>query len=276
MNAWRDELSDVLRAFAGAYIFGIPLLFTMEMWWIGEYISTFNLVALLIVALAVNFGLTRVAGFKTESTIRETFEETIEAIAIGIVAATLMLLILNQIRFDEDGLVILGKILVQAVPLSIGASVTNQVFGPRWQQKSKSGDQTSKPLSPLQALLSDIGATATGGLFLGVSIAPTEEVPMIAAGLDSWHLLSIVVFSVVISYVIVFASGFDQQPAAGIFQRPFTETMLSYVVSLSVAFLALYLFNQIALGDPFRLTAEQVLVLGLPTTIGGAAGRLVI
>jgi len=99
---------------------------------------------------------------------------------------------------------------------------------------------------------------------------------MIAAALDYWHLLAIVLFSVLLSYGIVFASGLNRQPSGGVFQRPFTETVLAYVVSLVVAFAALYLFDQISLDDPVRSIAEQVLVLGVPTSVGGAAGRLVI
>jgi uncharacterized membrane protein len=38
----------------------------------------------------------------------------------------------------------------------------------------------------------------------------------------------------------------------------------------------LYLFDQVATGQPLQSTVEQVLVLGLPTTVGGAAGRLVV
>ena len=35
-NAWRSELRGVVRALSGAFLFGIPLLYTMEMWWLGE------------------------------------------------------------------------------------------------------------------------------------------------------------------------------------------------------------------------------------------------
>jgi len=276
VSAWADELDDLVRAMAGAYIFGIPLLFTMEMWWIGEYLATTEVPTLVGVALAVNFGLTWVGGFKSKSTFRTSLDETIDAVAIGLVAAVVMLVILNQIRPGDSIATSLGKVVIQAVPLSIGAAVTNQVFGIRTRDARKSNPPVDEGLSPFQAVLSDIGATATGGLFLGVSIAPTDEVPMIAAALDYWHLLAIVLFSVLLSYGIVFASGLNRQPSGGVFQRPFTETVLAYIVSLVVAFAALYLFDQISLDDPVRSIAEQVLVLGVPTSVGGAAGRLVI
>jgi len=38
----------------------------------------------------------------------------------------------------------------------------------------------------------------------------------------------------------------------------------------------LVVFGQIALGDPIDWLVRETLVLGLPATIGGAAGRLVV
>jgi putative integral membrane protein (TIGR02587 family) len=280
VDSWKDELDAFLRAFAGAYIFGIPLLFTMEMWWIGKYATGWQLLTFIGVALIANLGLTYAAGFKHESTFATTIDETVDAVAVGIVGATVMLAVLNQIRPGDPLDVVLGKIVLQAVPLSIGASVANQVFGTRRNRKSRAGSGNGSTngdtLPPWQALFSDVGATVIGGIFIGASIAPTDEIPMIAAALDYWHLIAVVLFSLLLSYGIVFASGFDGQPDEGLFQHPFTETMLAYLVSLGVSFGALYLFGQITFDDPLLSIAEQVIALAVPTTVGGAAGRLVV
>lgn len=198
-----------------------------------------------------------------------------EVVAIGVVAATVMLLVLNRIQPSDPIDTILGKVLIEAVPLSIGASISNEVFGRRGE-KSRQGEQKDGQMKPWQELFSDVGATIIGGIFIGFSIAPTEEVPTLAAGLDYGHMIALVAFSVLLSYAIVFASGFDQPVPEGLFQHPITETALAYVVSLLVAFVALYLFDRIETGDPLRFIVEQTLVLAVPTTVGGAAGRLVI
>jgi putative integral membrane protein (TIGR02587 family) len=277
VDAWKQELNDFIRAFSGAYIFGIPLLFTMEMWWLGEFVAQWKLLVFVGVAILANLGLTYVAGFKRESTFVTTVDEAIDAVAVGVVAATVMLLVLNQIRPGDPLEGIVGKIVVQAVPLSIGASVANQVFGTNGE-KTRQGDAgNGKPtLKPWQALFSDVGATMIGGVFVGFSIAPTEEIPMLASALNYSHLMALVGFSLLLSYGIVFASGFDEPSPGGLFQRPFTETALAYLVALVVAFVMLYLFNQFRLDDPLLSIVEQTLVLAVPTTVGGAAGRLVI
>ena len=34
---WRKEFDDFIRALSGGFLFGVPLLYTMEMGWIGSY-----------------------------------------------------------------------------------------------------------------------------------------------------------------------------------------------------------------------------------------------
>ena len=103
---------------------------------------------------------------------------------------------------------------------------------------------------------------------------------MLAAGLNLQHLLALVGLSLAISYGIVFASGFDPRSSGaarrGVFQRPITETTLAYVVSLAVSLGALYLLHRVGPEDPLYYVVEQTLVLGLPASIGGAAGRVAL
>ena len=276
MNAWGQELNDLIRAFSGAYIFGVPLLFTMEMWWIGQYAEPWKLLTFLGVAFLANLGLTYAAGFKRSSAFRTTVNQAVDAVAVGIVAASVVLLVLNRIKPGDPLDSVLGKIVIQAVPLSIGASVANQLFG-RHGEKSRQGEAPPDgTLRPWQALFADVGATIIGGIFVGFSITPTDEIPMLAAEVDLPHLLAIVAFSLAVSYGIVFASGFDEAIAEGPFQHPLTETALAYAVSLAVAAASLFLLDRIGPEDPPLTIIESTIVLGLPMTIGGAAGRLVI
>ncbi len=274
-GSWRQELHNFTRAFSGAYIFGIPLLFTMEMWWIGEYAQLWKLLAFLALAFVANLGLNYVAGFKRERSITETVIQTIEVVAVGIIAAIVMLIVLNRVSLNDPLDSVIGKVVIQAVPLSIGASVSNEIFG-RSDEKSRQGDDHVRALPAWQEFTSDVFATIVGGIFIGFSIAPTEEVTMLAAEVTYAHLLAMVLFTLLLSYGIVFASGFDRSQAEGPFQHPLTETTLAYVVSLAVSAVTLYLFDQVEPNDPIRAVITQVLVLGLPMTVGGAAGRLVI
>lgn len=274
-NAWAQEARDFTRAVAGAYIFSIPLLFTMEMWWIGEYADGTRLAIFMAIALIANFGLNYVAGFRADGTLSGALQQALESLAVGIVAAGALLLILDRIQPSDPLDSMVGMVAIQAVPLSIGASVANQVFG-RYGEHNRGGDDQDHTLPAWKELVNDVGATAIGSIFIAFSVAPTDEVPMLAAGMNYAHIVALAGFSLLLSYGIVFASEFDRSRPSGPFQHPISETALAYVVSLAVAALALFLFHQIDSSDTLYSTVKQVIVLGLPATIGGAAGRLVV
>nr|WP_256478682.1 DUF2391 family protein [Chroococcidiopsis sp. CCMEE 29] len=83
-----------------------------------------------------------------------------------------------------------------------------------------------------------------------------------------------------ISYGIVFEAGFanqrKRQQQQGIFQRPLSETIASYLISLIGSTIMLYFFQQLSFDEPWSVWLSYTILLGLPATIGGAAGRLAI
>lgn len=277
---WRKELDDYVRAFSGAFLFGTPLLFTMEMWWIGEVADISRLIGFMLVGLLVNIVLAQASGFKRETTFSTNADQAVDTLAVGVVASFVVLLVLNRIQMSDPIDTIAGKIILQAVPLSIGAAAANAVFSRRKGRQGDDSQQSDYEGNPWRDTLGDLGATVGGGIFLGFSIAPTEEVPMLAAEIGAAHEFALVALALVLSYGIVFAAGFSpqrpHQRVKGPFQRPLPETTLAYLVSLVVALVSLYFFHQIDIGDPPDYVLSQVLVLGFPTAMGGAAGRLVI
>lgn len=282
---WKKEFDDLARAASGAFLFGMPLLFTMEMWWIGTFTDLWKLLLFLALALAVNIMLAYFAGFRRESTLAANISQAFESVAIGVVASTIVLIVLNRIELGDPLDSILGKIIIQTLPLSIGASIANAVFsrgaGDQSGGTGQKEDGQSRKSSPWRATLADLGTTIGGAIFLSFSVAPTEEIPMLAAELDYWHELALIGLTLALTYIIVFESGFSPQhgqgaQSSGPFQHPITETVLAYIVALLVALTALFLFDQVKFSDPISAIVSKTLVLGLPAAIGGAAGRVLI
>ena len=276
--SWYEELRGLVRAFSGAFLFGIPLLYTMEMWWLGDVAGPGHLLLVLGIALVANFALVSAAGFKEEKSLFSRIEQTVDAVAVGAVGSAIVLLTLNQLNLDQPPLAMLAKVVIQALPLSIGASLANIVFT---GNQSREGDDEEGSRMPTwwHALFNDVGATAIGAAFIAANVAPTEEIPMLAARLEYWHLLALIALTLLTGYIIVFASGFD--PAAKrdrehLFQHPATETTLSYLVALAVAFGVLLLTKQIGADHPPAFVLTQTLVLGFPAMVGGAAGRIAV
>ena len=283
-DPWRREAEDLLRALAGGFLIGIPLLYTMETWWIGETISPLRALLFLAVAYALNLGFVSWAGFRRrEHGSHHPFGDALEATALAIVAAAITLLLLHQIQADHPLGVVVGRLAVNAVPISLGVSIANHVLAAASRTGPAEGEApvaTPEPDSGLRATLLDLGAAFAGALFVSLNIAPTEEVPMLATEVPTLSLPAIVLFSLLLTYAIVFVADFAGQErrvaSVGLFQRPVTETVAAYLVSLATCAAILWLFRQIDPGtDPFVAYA-QVLILGLPASIGAAAGRLAV
>jgi putative integral membrane protein (TIGR02587 family) len=273
-SPWASELADLVRGLSGAFLFGVPLLYTEEMWQLGARAAPWQLLVLLGLAFVANAGLDWGTGFKRGAR-SSPFLQAVEALAIGVVAALAMLLALNRLSLDDGLAALVGKVVVQTVTLSLGASVANAIFDPR---RSREGEESSADGGPWAENARDAGATAIGAFVIGASIAPTQEVQLLAAAADVWHQLAVVGLSLAATYAIVFESGFDPRGAArprGLFRRPISETALAYVVSLLVATLSLWTFHPPD-GAPLADLLAQIVVLGLPAAIGGAAGRLVL
>jgi len=271
---FRQEALSLLRALAGAFIFAMPLLYTLEMWTLGATVDLWKLQVLLVSALLMNIVINYFSSFKEESSWRGALEEAVEATTVGILAAAVVLLVLDRISLGNPLQGIAGKIIVQAVPLSIGASVANSVFRQPANGEGSNGQELEQPEG--SGFLNDVGATAVGSVLIAFGIAPTEEVTLLAGEMDYVHILALMVLSLLLSYGIVFASGFDKGLSTGPFHHPLTETVISYLISLLVAGAVLYLLGSVHSGTSIHLALPMIIVLGLPATIGGAAGRLVI
>jgi putative integral membrane protein (TIGR02587 family) len=283
-TAFNKEIRDSIRGASSGFLFGIPLLYTMEVWWIGSYAEPLQMLIALLTNFVVVFLLIRTEGFrgKVNTKIRDALMDSIETLAIGFVCTALTLVLLRQIDLTTSINEAVGKIIFESVPFSLGVAVTNSFLsGDRSQggneQKSSSPQSEN---SAINATLADVGATSIGALFIAFTIAPTEEVPMLASAMAPPWLLATIAASLLISYGIVFVAGLTNQAKRyeqkGLFHRPITETLITYIVSLISGLLMLWFFHQLSLEDPWTVWLSHAIVLGLPASIGGAAGRIVV
>lgn len=286
-NTWLNQFDDIIRGASGGFLFGIPLVYTMEVWWIGSQISPPEMLIILAVTFVVVCLLNRTEGFRqTQSKqLLDTIMDSVAALVIGIVCTTFLLILLGEIRIGTPFNEALGKLILESVPFSLGAALASAFLsGDRWSSSNSEdsdnhktrANQKHKP--KLNATLADIGATLIGAMIIAFNIAPTDEVPMLNASVSPPWLLAIMATSLLISYGIVFAAGFTTQKQRrqqqGLFQRPISETVVCYLVSLFAAALMLLFFHKLSFDDPWTLWLSYTLILGLPATIGGAAGRL--
>lgn len=277
----RAELQDAVRGFAGGMLFGIPLLYTMEVWWVGGHTTPTQMLLVLLTSFGVTFLLNVTGGFKGrgEAGMAAVLHGSVEAVAIGLASSAVLLTILQEIGPGVALRVTLGKVIYEAMPFAIGVSLARHFLrGDRVDpdEELSDGAQDSK----VNATLVDLGAAAVGAVFVALNIAPTEEVPMLTAAMAPLWLMALVPVSLGVTYLIVFAADFGNREGRskqqGILQRPWAETMAAYLVSLLMAGLLLFLFQQFDTGDSWTNVLSQTVVLGLPAAVGGAAGRLAV
>ncbi len=286
----KREFDDLVRGLCGGFLFGIPVLYTMEVWWIGSSVPSPWLLGVLLTTLLGTYLLSSTAGFRKSraATRREAFGDAVEAIALGLICAALMLIVMRQITFETRLSEAVGKMIFESVPFSLGVALANQFLqdhddASSESKKSPQLPQKSERFFPennLNETISDISATLLGSVVVAFSISPTDEVTVLVSAIHGPWLMAIVLISLLLSYSIVFQANFTRQGQRrlqeGLFQGPLSETVFSYLLSLLAAGLMLSFFQKLDFTAPWDIAFRQVLILGLPATIGGAAGRLVL
>lgn len=279
---WATEATDLVRGASGGLLFGIPLIYTMEIWWIGAHTTPAQTAGVLALTTVPLYLLNKTSGFRSKGTvrIRDAAMDTIEAVALGVLLVTAVLVLLREITADTPLTEALAKVVYEALPFCLGIGVANHFLrGGRDAGDDDDGDGSGPDADTgLHATLADLGATSIGSVFVALNIAPTDEVPMLVNAMTTPWILALMATSIAASYGIVFVAGFTGQDRrysqVGVFQSPITETIASYLVALAFAALMLGLFQR--LEGPRSLMLEQIVVLGFPAAIGGAAGRLAI
>jgi putative integral membrane protein (TIGR02587 family) len=261
------------RGIAGGLVFGLPLLFTQEIWYLGFVLEPWRLAALLALQFAALLSYVYFSGFREDRSTGDIAREAIEALGLAVAVAAVTLFAIGQISSDT-GLEEIGfKILLASLPVSIGVAVASSQLGSAESQGERRKQRKTGPGSPWEYVLAFDGA-----LLFAYTFASTEEITIIGTSIDWWQALLLLGGSLLVTYGLVFRSNFrGANPSSGeVLQTPFGETVTAYVLALLVAWLILYLVGRITLEDSAMTMLYQTLVLGLPASIGGALGRILV
>jgi putative integral membrane protein (TIGR02587 family) len=269
----KDYAIGLGRAFGGAVIFAIPLLMTMEMWWLGFSMEPGRLLLFMSINFAILIGLSYFAGFEKTFSWKEDAMDAIAAFGVGVFTSAAMLALLAVITFDMTWSEIVGKVALQSVPASIGAMLGRKQLG---------GGQDTQAEEERKAEAGyggELFLMLAGALFMAFNVAPTEEMILIAYQMSPWHTLALGVLSIVLLHVLVYTVGFSGQesrPEGGTFLSTFFHfTLAGYGIALLISFYVLWTFGRTEDVAPTEI-ANMVVVLGFPASLGAATARLVI
>lgn len=272
-TADRKFAVGLARAFGGAILFALPLLMTMEMWWLGFYLDRANLGVFMAGMVPVLVALDHYSGFEDTTSWREDVLDGVIAYGVGLVASFTILVLFHVIDFGQPLREVVGKVAIQSVPASFGAVIANS------QLAGDDDDGRSERRQKADGYPAEVFLMCAGALFLAFNVAPTEEMVLIAYMMTPWHGIALVAASLLVMHGFVFALEFR-----GTHERPrgtspwslfFRFTVVGYAVALTVSAYVLWTFGRLEDGAAYTYLMKT-LVLAFPASLGAAAARLIL
>jgi len=262
----RDTFAGLARGFGGSILFALPLLMTMEMWWLGFYLGPTRILLLMAVFFPILIGVAHYIGFRDTDGAAHAALHAITAYGIAILSSGVMLGILGVLKPGMGWQELVGKTAIQAGPGALGALLAESHFGASDDKKERRDDA---------AYVEHLFFMVVGALFVALTVAPTDEMPLIGYMMHHGHTVVAVGFSLALLHFFMHGVGFEGHAAAepgGGFSTFFRLALVGYSLALLVSAFLLYVFGRF---DDTQLAPaiHMTVVLGVPATVGGAAPR---
>ncbi len=267
-----QSLQEYGRGIAGGLLFSMPLLFTNEVWDAGYAMTPARQVIYLAGTIVLLFGYNRFAGLRRDSSWVEVGIDSVEELGIGVVLSVVVLLVLGRIGGGQQWDEIIGRVAVEAMTVAIGVSVgTAQLGGGEGPGASTNADEAAGYGG--QLVLAFCGA-----VLFAANVAPTEEVVLLGVEASPLHLIGVALLSLTTGGLILFFSDFRGSSRSVIARD--TPGMLrgaagTYAVALLTSAAILWIFGRLD-GVSLYPAVARTIMLGLPSTLGASAGRLLI
>lgn len=277
-------LIGIGRGAAGALLFGLPMLMTMELWQLGFYMQRERLLVLVLVNIPLLIALAHSVGFEKTHTLAQATRDALIAYGLGILMSALILILFGDLKPSMPISELTGKIAIQAVAASIGALLgRSQLAGQSSSDEQKEGNRGDGEGAVDDEISGNYGhelfLMSVGALFLNLNVAPTEEVILISYKMTAWHALFTIVASIAIMHAFVYAVSFKgshELPADTPWWHVLVRfTLPGYVVAMAVSLFVLWLFGRLD-DKAFSQVLMSSVVLSFPGAVGAAAARLIL
>lgn len=276
----KETVRDLVRAAGGGLFIGLPLLFTMEMWQHSFLLPSWKIVVLLAVAFLAVIGYSAVSGFRRERSWLELLIDSVETMGIAAVVAAVALLLLGRIDLETGLRDAVGKVALEMIPVAFGVSLAGSQMASPDDDRSDAANQGSS-VGDGQGVnaFAWLVIAAGGALVFALTVAPTEEPMLLGVEAEWWLLLLVIPATLAMTFAIVFYADFRGGRPLEIgdspLDRPLTETLAAYAVSLVISLLLLWAFGRTD-GVAVPAIIGQMIMLGVVASFGAAAGRLLV
>jgi len=273
-------LRNQARGISGALIVAdVTILLTIETWWLAWERPVSHLLAYAVVGLGLVLAIMRSSGFRVEEEnencsqygpLRLTVDFA-ELVLQSVVAALVVLVVYGVVDASTSPHLVGRMALLQVVPLGFGAALSNRFL-------AETDDETEEDPQE-QSLPENVAVFAVGALFFALPLGASIEMRVLTAGASWPHLAAVVLLSLLSAYLILYELEFRGQSRRTV-DREWAlpvhagHVFLVYVVGLVVA--AVLLWGSGYLSYSLSVNVQKIIVLTFPTTVGGAAARVIL
>ena len=271
------------RALAGAVLFGLPLLMTMELWTLGFTMRPERLALMLLLTVPLLTGLAYYGGFRRNVGLGDAIIDALVAFALGALASAAVLFAFGVLDLESSLERIVGVVALESVPAGMGAALASSQLG---HAEDADGDEDDRGVREEDApdwgesYGGELFLMVAGALFFAFNMAPTEEIVRITLEQGSVvYAIGLMLASVLLLHAFVYALDFkgEHEQAHEQARLPafVSLTLPGYALVLLTSLLVLWLFGRtdgLEPGEALHMTA----VLALPGALGAATARLVL
>lgn len=266
-----ESVREYGRGIAGGLLFSLPLLYTAEVWHTGVLLSPARQLAALALTFAILLGYNRYAGLRPERSWPEIVIEAVEELGLGLLLATLVLLLLSRISAGQHPNEVVGRVVMEGIGVAIGVSVGTAQLG------TATGATPDRP-GREAPFAGQLVIAFCGAVLLAANIAPTDEVLHLAAESPAWKLVAMAALSLALGAFVLYFGDFrgsarwSRADSPGAVAR---GTVITYATALAASAVLLWIFGRLD-ELPLATVIAQVVVLGAASTLGASAGRLLL
>jgi putative integral membrane protein (TIGR02587 family) len=259
------------RAFGGAIFFSLPLLMTMEMWWLGFYMDRMRLAIFLVLFIPVLVGLSHYAGFEETHHWSDDVRDAFVALFVGFVTSGIVLYLGGIIEPGVPLRESVGQITIEAIPASIGAVLAEALFSAERPDEERKKRQAGYG--------GELFLMAAGAIFFAFNVAPTDEMMLVAAKAAGWRVVAAALLSLLLMHAFVYAVEFKGRHARPEGVEPWSVflrfTVVGYAIVLVMSAYVLWTFGRLE-DSSLAFQISATVVLAFPASLGAAAARLVL
>lgn len=280
----KESTQEYARGIAGGLLFSFPVLYTMEVWWAGYRTQPFGLIIIIFVTSLLLLAYNRYAGMRPGVAWKGVAIDSVEEMGIGLFVSFVMLLMLDEIELsvlsiDET----LGKVIVEAMFVSIGVSIGTAQLGESTEEEEKDmapslAKERESGIKRRSGKMAVAALALCGSILIGGNVAPTDEVVDIALKAQPHNVLIMAIVSILLCVLVTYFSDFKgsgRKEMKNLTYHMTFDTCLSYMIALIASAFVLWYFGRFE-GLCFENIVAECVVLGVIASLGASAGRLLI